>query len=262
MRIYIAVDMEGISGIYCREQVIAGERLYEKGCALMARDVNACARALKDMRVDEVWVLDAHSSGRNLDLTALSEDVDMLIQGDVGNCRFPGIDGADGIILLGYHAMAGTARAVLDHTWDSTKIQDLRLNGQSMGEILLDAVIAGEHGVPCILVTGDDKACAEAERQVPGVHTAVVKHGLSSFGGMLLSLDKAHAVIAERTMQAVAAIKEAKPLTLPAPLEFSVELTERSRLPKTMGNLPIEITGGRTFRCTADSMEKAIALVF
>lgn len=63
------------------------------------------------------------------------------------------MDGADGLILLGYHAMAGTAGAILEHTYSSVEIQNVWLNGRKAGEVGIDVAIAAEHQVPVILVS-------------------------------------------------------------------------------------------------------------
>ncbi|MFQ9799675.1 MAG: M55 family metallopeptidase [Clostridia bacterium] len=63
------------------------------------------------------------------------------------------------------------------------------------GEILLDASIAGDYGKPVILVAGDDYACAEAERQIPGVVTAQLKEAMSCYGASMLSPSAAYALL-------------------------------------------------------------------
>ena len=42
MNIYIMVDIEGISGIYAREQVIPSERRFAEGRRYMTDDINVC----------------------------------------------------------------------------------------------------------------------------------------------------------------------------------------------------------------------------
>ena len=42
----------------------------------------------------------------------------------------------------------------------------------------IEAALAGEQGVPLVLVTGDDKGCKEAEALIPGITTCAVKKSL------------------------------------------------------------------------------------
>src|ERR1041384_8458055 len=73
------------------------------------------------------------------------------------------IDGGfDAALFIGYHARAGTRNAILDHTY-ADRIQDVRLNGKPVGELGLNAALAGVHGVPVALVSGDSPVAAGAE---------------------------------------------------------------------------------------------------
>jgi D-aminopeptidase len=51
------------------------------------------------------------------------------------------------------------------------------MNGKKCGEVAIDAGIAGDHGVPTIMVSGDDKVCKEARKFIKGVQTVQVKKG-------------------------------------------------------------------------------------
>src|SRR5205823_14575598 len=84
----------------------------------------------------------------------------------------PGFDVA---LFIGYHAAAGTAAAVLDHTYSGRLLYDVRLNGDSATEAELNAALAGTFGVAVGLITGDDKACAQAAARIKGIRTVVVK---------------------------------------------------------------------------------------
>ncbi len=184
MRIFIAVDMEGISGIFQSEQVSPGGRLYEEGRRFLTQDVNACVEGCLAGGAEQVVVRDIHGGGNHF----LWEELDPraeYVRGSTDRERLPGIAECAGLVLLGYHAMAGTREAILEHTMSSRHWQSFRMNGRLMGEVGIDAGIAGDHGVPTILVTGDDKVCAEAAELLPGVVVAPVKTGLSCQGGQL-----------------------------------------------------------------------------
>ena len=159
MKIYIFADMEGCSGI-SNSEYITGNKI-ALGASFMAQDINACIAGCFEAGAKEVIVRDGHGGGVNLDPSQIDPRA-TLIQGATPGERFPDIEGAAGLILLGYHAMAGTEAAVLEHSYSSKTIQNMWLNDRKVGEIGIDAAIAAEHKVPVILVTGDDKACKEA----------------------------------------------------------------------------------------------------
>ena len=221
MNIFIMVDIEGISGIYTREQTKKDGLYFEEGRDLITAEVNACAAACKEAGVGRVYVRDAHNNGSFIRWDKLSPDVDFVVKGGAGyNVRFAGAEDCDGIILLGYHAMTGTKEAIISHTMDLE--HRYFLNGTEIGEIAFDAALATEQkSLPIIMVSGDDKACAEAARFLPWVTTCEVKRGLDWEKGMLLSPAKAYALVREKTIEAIGRIKEAKlyPITTPVTVE-------------------------------------------
>src|SRR5437773_2044327 len=87
--------------------------------------------------------------------------------------------GFDAALFIGYHARAGTRNAVLDHTY-ADRIHEVRLNGKPVGELGLNAGLAGVHGVPVALVSGDSALAAEAKDLLgDGVATVIVKQAVS-----------------------------------------------------------------------------------
>lgn len=260
MNIYIMVDAEGISGIFDHEQVSASSPSgrYNEGRELMVKDINACVEACKEAGADKVYVRDCHGSGANIIWSKLSGLADYYIIGYTGQDRFPGLEECDGVILLGYHAMAGTSGAILEHTMSSASVQNYWVNGQIVGETAIDAGIVGDQGKPVIMVSGDDKVCCEAKALLPDVVTAEVKKGITWKGGMLLPPEKAYAIIKEKTKEAISKLHDLKPLVYEKPIQLRVELTERSLLPLQYSKPYMKIIDGRTYEVEGSTMEEAL----
>ncbi len=183
VNIFIMVDMEGISGICRKSQVLPEGEHYEQGRRYLTWDVNACVSGCFEGGAAKVTVRDAHGGGYHL----IWEELDRrasYIQGSSPEYRMPGIADYDGLILLGYHAMAGTPRAVLEHTMSSRHWQNFLLNGKPAGEVAIDAGIAGDSDVPLIMVSGDDKLCAEAKVLLPETVAVETKQGLDVEGAI------------------------------------------------------------------------------
>lgn len=197
-KVYVFVDMEGSTGITSREQVLNGE-----GAMRMAEDINVCVDACFKAGATSVVVRDGHGRGCNVDATLIDKRAE-LIQGPTPNERFKNIDGSAAIILLGYHAMSMTPNAILAHSYDSKRTQALYLNGREIGEIGMDALIAAEHKVPVVMVSGADDACREAKEWIPGVVVCQVKRSTTTQSGVCLSPKKSHKLIAKRVKQALA----------------------------------------------------------
>jgi len=258
MNIFIMCDMEGISGIFCSDQVLSSGSRYAEGIRYMAEDINVCVKACREAGADKVYVRDGHGGGTNVLWEMLCPEADGYFLGNTGFERFPLIDECDAVILLGYHAMAGTFGGTLEHSMSSKSIQNYWINGELAGETAIDAGIVGEHGKPVIMVSGDDKVCAEAKALLPWVVTAEVKKGMSTQGALLLPKAKAHALLREKTIEAVKNAANAKPLVYEKPVTFRVELMERIALPNPMSRPDLKIIDGRTFEVVADTMEEAL----
>ncbi|MBE6928676.1 MAG: hypothetical protein E7463_00215 [Ruminococcaceae bacterium] len=258
MNVYLMVDLEGISGIYCPDQVMSdGHRLAE-GRAYMTADINACVEACKEAGVDKVYVRDCHGGSNTLIYDQLTPLADYAICGSTGNNRFAGLEDCDAVILLGYHAMAGTPAAILEHSMSSKGVQNYWVNGRLVGETAIDAAIVGERGKPVIMVSGDDKVCAEAREFLPWVVTCEVKRALNCFGGMLLPQAKAHALIKEKTREAIAAFDTMKPYVIDHPVVMRQECVERGQVPSTHGKPYMRVIDGRTYEVEAATMEEAL----
>lgn len=225
MKILVTVDMEGITGICCREQTTVGAPLYAEGCELLAGDINAVVEGLVDAGVDDIVVWDCHGASFNARLPVLHPAARYLRGSEANAQRLsPVREGADGVILLGYHAMAGTLHAVLEHTMSSASWFRMRVNGREVGEIAYDAALAGASGVPVLMVSGDDKACAEAREFLgAAVTTVCVKQGLSRHAALMLSPSRTREMLREGAARAVRQRRRVKPFRFRKPVV--VELT-------------------------------------
>jgi D-amino peptidase len=200
MRVYLSVDMEGIAGVVHEDQTnphdprCAGE--YARFRKLMTLEANAAIEGALSGGATRVLVNDSHWDMRNLLAEELHPGAELLSGGPKTWSMMHGIDGGwDLAGFIGYHAKAGTAPAILDHTYTDT-ILDVRLNGTSVGELGLNAALAGSFGVPVALVTGDQALAVEA-RALLGerVTTVAVKEAVSRHAARHLSLETARSLI-------------------------------------------------------------------
>lgn len=215
MKIYIAADMEGISGISTPDYVTKDGSLYATGRKLLTQDINAAVRGAFDGGADQVIVADVHGGRVNV----LVEELDpraLLISGWPRQPRFPFLDkSVDGVFLLGYHAMAGTPGANLEHTMTSAQWHCFRVNGKPYGELAIDAELAAEAGVPVVMVSGDDKLCREAEQWLGVVETAMVKQGLGRQSALCLSPERGQQLVYDRAKRAVERLASGESFFLP-----------------------------------------------
>lgn len=186
MRVYISVDMEGVAGVVHEDQTDpstprhAGE--YARFRQLMTAEANAAIEGAVAAGATYVLVNDSHWLMRNLLAESLDERAELISGGPKRLSMVEGIErGFDAAFFIGYHGRAGTANAVIDHTYTS-RIHEVRLNGAAVGELGLNAAMAGEHAVPIALVSGDAALRAEAVALLgSGVEIVVVKEAMSRF---------------------------------------------------------------------------------
>ena len=224
MKIYVIGDMEGISGIVLDEQVTIGTEAYREARALYIGDVNAAVSGALETGANEVIVCDNHYRGFHFPLDRLHPRA-RYVMGYRRYPRFPFIEGSAGVFLVGYHAMCGTSDAVRDHTVSPEKWSDFWLNDRKMGEVGIDSAIVGYQGVPVMLVTGDDKVCAEAVELLGEIETAEVKQSAGRNRALITPPTVAQEIIRERAARAVQRIGEVPPLQFEGPVEIRLRLT-------------------------------------
>ncbi|MDD2442074.1 MAG: M55 family metallopeptidase [Eubacteriales bacterium] len=260
MRIYVMVDAEGLCGIHLRSQVMPDGERYGELRRLMTDEINHVVKALKDAGASRVLVRDAHAAGNNVLWSQLTDLADGYIMGNSHGQRMPGLADCDAVVLLGYHAMAGTPQAILEHTMSSKVWQNCWINGVLSGEVALDAAHAGELGKPVILVSGDDKVCAEAKQLMPDVVTAEVKKALSLEGAEHLPPGRAFALLGEKAREALEKLRagQIRPFQIAHPVTLRLELVERGQIPNPLARPDLVRVDGRTCEVTADTIEQAI----
>jgi len=228
MKILIAVDMEGISGVVHWDQVMPGTAEYPRFQAIMTQDVNAAVHGAFEGGADEVLVTDGHNTGRNI----LIEELDRRARLNSSNASplamVQGIDsGVDGVIFVGYHARVGTQNAILEHTWSSRRVAGLYVNQQPIGEIGLNAAMSGHFGAPLLMISGDQSACAEASALVPGIESVTVKRASGRMAAECLPPAVAQweiQIAAHRVVERLREGQSPEPLRLEAPLQMALDL--------------------------------------
>ncbi|HMB23361.1 MAG TPA: M55 family metallopeptidase [Anaerolineales bacterium] len=227
MKILIAVDMEGITGVTTWEQVTPGQAEYARFRRLMTQDVNAAIRGACEAGADEVIVADGHWNGTNI----LIEELDPRARLNSGApspfSMMQGIDeSVDGVLFVGYHARNGSSNAVLDHTWSMKSVANVWLNDILTGEYGLNAAVAGHFGVPVLMVSGDQTACAQVTELLGDVETAVVKQAAGRFAAECLAPDVTQESICLAAQRAVERLSEGDvpdPFVLDTPITVTVE---------------------------------------
>ena len=202
-KILIAVDIEGVAGVWRPEQVQAGNADYERARRWMTQEADAAIRGAFAGGASAVLVNDSHGHFGNL----LADELDAraeLIQGKPRQLgMMAGVDqGVAGVLMIGWHARA-KSRGVLAHTSNSAAFARVWLGGLEVGEVGLYAALAGEFGVPVLMASGCDVMADEVTALLPHAACAVVKWSEGARSGRSLSPASAHALIEAAARDAV-----------------------------------------------------------
>jgi len=250
----VRCDIEGVSGVVSYAQAEPGKAEHDFGRRMFRSDLTALVDGLRTGGADEIVIYDEHYYGRNIDPTWLPPGVTAICGKPPYRDDWPGglDDAFDGLILLGFHSKAGTAGGLLPHTYE-LDIRDLRLNGVSVGEIGMEAAIAGDVGVPTLLVTGDSAGAAEAESLLPGVKVVVVKEALGESGAICYPLSETTARIQAAAESVVKNPPPVKPYTVGSPVRLTLEFHEGAYLEALRLLYAEELEDGRALTISGDS---------
>jgi D-amino peptidase len=256
-------DLEGVAGVINFDDFCTPEgRYYEVARGLLTEEVNAAIEGLIEAGADEFLVVDGHGYG-GINPSILHPSAKLLAGRPL---EYPfGCDGTfDCAIIIGQHAKSNTDGGHLCHT-GSFEVEDLSINGISLGELGCNMLFASYFKVPTILVSGDKAACEEALNLVPNLEVAPVKEGIKRgiasgltavenkiFNGAAihLSSQKACEIIKERAKRALKRKDEIRPFWISPPYEMVKKLRptedgKPSRTGKVRSNDLIELLNAK-----------------
>lgn len=236
MKIYIMADFEGACSIVGQAgKTLTDSPQYALAQRMVAAEINAAVGGAIAAGATDIIVNDAHGGGLNLPYEDLHPEARVLL-GSPRPRRMWGMDSdTAAVFLIAYHAMAGTENGVLSHSYSSVGIQNMWLNDTPIGEIGLDAALAGSLGVPVVLVTSD-KAGTEEGKRFLGENLRVVatKEGISRNAAISLHPSKAQALIRRAAEDAVRHIGEVPPLVFQSPYRLRREFKLESSADEAM----------------------------
>jgi D-amino peptidase len=222
----------------------------------MTEEANAAVQASAAAGATRIIVNDSHARMLNLDPELLDPRAECSIGFPKPFYMMAGIGPHfDAALFLGYHGGAGSAPAILDHTYSSRTFRAVRVNGVRQTETTLNAALAGHHGVAVAMVSGDEATCAEARAALgPDLPTVATKAAFGNEAAYNLHPTVAReriAAAARDGLQRVAA-GHLHPYVVEPPyvLECDMHTTLGADYASTIPG--IERPAGRTLRFTHD----------
>ena len=258
-KIFISVDMEGITGVVSSQQSGSNGRDYQTFRRIMTEEVNAAIKAALRMGAETILVCDAHGNKQNI-LPELLHPAARLVRGDPRPLgMMQGLDETfDAAMFIGYHAWAGTSDAVLDHTMNG-RIYDLRLDGNQMSEGTFNAALAGSLGVPVIFVSGDRAAVDQIREFVGDVEGAVVKEGVEQ-ATISVSPERALEMIDQSVERAMRRYSDFKPYSARAPHTVEIDFSSEAQAGMASWVPSVSRVTPRSIRFSVDNMLDAMRM--
>ncbi|MCW4014277.1 MAG: M55 family metallopeptidase [Candidatus Bathyarchaeota archaeon] len=235
MKVYVVCDLEGVAGIVdFKKQCMEEGAYYQQAIRVATQELNALIDGLIDGGATEVYAWPGHGDfPGGIDFELIHPECKLVMHaGDGGPA---GIDSSfDAMVLHGFHGMAGASNGVLSHSFYPLP-RNIWFDDKKVGEIALNIYSFGEHGVPCIMVTGDQAAADEAKAIVPDIEQVPIKWGLAEkekLGALTvrqaisLSPEKAREKIREAATKAMQKLSLITPVVQKTPFKLKVEFIE------------------------------------
>jgi len=261
VKVFISADIEGITGLVSWSQCgRPSSDYYDYAWARerFAADVNAAIRGARAAGATEVVVKDSHGNSKNLLVSDLEEGTQLISgHGSGFGGMMTGIDrDCTAALLVGYHAMAGTPSAIMEHTLTGY-VHRMWVNDIETGEIGLSAGVAGCFEVPVVMISSDQAGCAEGQRVNPMMQTAVVKDGFGRFMGTCLHPSDTEKLIFEAARKGVELASSMDPYVFELPVRVKIEFNRSEEATAAARLIGVRRLDGYTVEYEADSYATA-----
>lgn len=258
MRVFMSVDMEGITGIVTPAQTSQDHALYKRGCDFMAQDVNAAISGALAAGATEIVINDSHGSMTNIELEKLHPKAQLLSGQNKPLLQMEGVQDCDAAFFVGYHSRYGTLNSTLDHTYWASLMQCISLNGEDVGEPEFNSILAGAYGVPVVFLSGDETTCAGAKEFIgEWLETATVKRATGRESAICLHPDVTAPLIEAGAQCGLEGLPDAQPRRVNLPLTLDMRFVMSKMADQAAIYPHAERLDGRAVRVHAETVVEA-----
>lgn len=255
MKVFISVDIEGITGVTAWSETTLGNSDYTQSAVQMTKEAAAACEGAIAMGAKEIFVKDAHDSARNVDITKLPRCA-KLSRGwtNTPDSMVAGIDETfDAAIFIGYHSSSGCDGSPLAHTMNLGN-NYIKINGEKASEFVINSYLAADYGVPVVFLSGDKMLCERAKEFNPGIETVAVKEGV---GGATVSInpDLACDLIKEGVKNGLKHISSCK-IAIPDKFEVEINYREHTEAKRASFYPGVTQVDSHTVKYTAGSVKE------
>ena len=226
MKVYLSADIEGVTGVTHWDETNLEKSESAAAREQMTAEVAAACEGALQAGASEVWVQDAHWTGRNLAAGKLPRQT-RLIRGWSGHPlqMVQLLDSSFGALLfIGYHSRAAANTNPLSHSM-SGDVTRIVINDRPVSEFLIHGYAAATMGVPVAFLSGDQGLCREVTEVNARIATLAVKEGI---GEATVSMHPAAAVERIREGVKAALAGDLAVCLVPPPARLAVDVEYRA----------------------------------
>src|SRR5262245_5920523 len=227
-KVFISVDLEGISGVVQPAQLGPDGFEYQRAREWMTGEVNAAIAGIRAAGPADILVCDSHGNGQSVLIDKLPDDVRMVRGFPRPLEMMQGLDDTfTAAIFIGYHASEWTPDAVRGHTISSARLLGIKLNGAEVSEGIFNAALAGHFGVPIAFISGDRLAVVQVQKVAAGAEGVVVKEPYGYHSANTVTPARGQELIKAGLTRAMSKLSTLRPyrVTVPINLEVGFKLT-------------------------------------
>ena len=255
MKVFISVDIEGITGVTTWSETELGNHDYKQSAEQMTKEAVAACEGAIAMGAKEILIKDAHDSARNIDITQIPKCA-KLSRGwtSTPDSMVAGLDETfDAAIFIGYHSGAGYDGNPLSHTMNGGN-NHFKVNGDVGSEFVINSYLAANYGVPVVFLSGDKMLCETAKKFNKGIETVAVKEGL---GGATISINPELSceLIREGVKNSLEHISACK-IDIPEKFEVEISFKDHTKAKRASYFPGVTQTGPYTVKYTAKDIDE------
>ena len=182
MKIYISADIEGTAGITHWDEARKNTPDYKAFQEQMTNEVVAACEGALNAGATEIYIKDAHATGRNIITSRLPEQA-KIVRGWSGH-PFGMVqeldDSFDAVLFTGYHSRASSDANPLAHTLRGSVVDYMKINDVFASEFFLHTYAAALVNVPVVFVSGDEGLCWDVSALNERIQTVAVCSGIGN----------------------------------------------------------------------------------
>jgi len=228
MNVYIATDIEGVAGVVFYEyrhvnMSMLNYALLHRNRVLLTEEVNAAARGAFEAGAKMVVVHDDHAEGYNIMPELLDERIELIHGRNTLTLStwHPDLDKSfQALVLVGMHARAGTPDGGTPHSLIC--VSDASGKTYELSEAATSMALAGDAGMPCAFVSGDQALVQEALQYNPNMESVVTKKHYASQLARTKSPLLSRKLIFAGVRKGLADLSRLKPFNIQGPCRVQV----------------------------------------